>query len=102
MENEIQDLQSEFELDRIDYLDTIRRQDQQLKLMQQLMEKIQPCIRRDSNYANLERIRKEAVWDEDLQKWHLPDVAVSKTQLPNGRIATTVSSAVSRTVVLRV
>lgn len=83
LESEIHDLQSEFELDRIDYLDTIRRQDQQLKLVQQILEKVQPCLRRDSNYSNLEKIKKEAVWDEDLQKWHLPDVTVVKTQLPN-------------------
>ena len=82
LEHEIADLQSEFELDRIDYLDTIRRQDQQLKLLQQILEKVQPTLRRDSNYANLDKIKKEAVWDEDLQKWHLPDVSLNRTSLP--------------------
>lgn len=82
LENEIHDLQSEFELDRIDYLDTIRRQDQQLKLIQQILDKIQPCLRRDSNYANVDKIKKEARWDDDLQKWILPDVQLTKTQLP--------------------
>lgn len=82
-EVEIHDLQSEFELDRIDYLDTIRRQDQQIKLLTQIVEKMQPCMRRDSNYANVEKIKKEAQWDEDLQRWIIPDMAVVKTQLPN-------------------
>lgn len=47
---EIRDLQQEFEDDRTDYLDTIRKQDQQLKLLQQILEKIQPTIRKDCNY----------------------------------------------------
>jgi cell division protein FtsB len=47
---EIHDLQQEFEDDRTDYLDTIRKQDQQLKLLQQILDKIQPTIRKDSNY----------------------------------------------------
>ena len=47
---EIHDLQQEFEDDRTDYLDTIRKQDQQLKLLQQILDKIQPTIRKDCNY----------------------------------------------------
>lgn len=46
MEREIEDLQGEFELDRLDYLETIRKQDQQLKLYSQILEKIQPIIRK--------------------------------------------------------
>ena len=50
MNTEIRDLQQEFEDDRTDYLDTIRKQDQQLKLLQQIVEKIQPTIRKECNY----------------------------------------------------
>ncbi len=50
LNSEIHDLQQEFEDDRTDYLDTIRKQDQQLKLLQQILDKIQPTIRKDSNY----------------------------------------------------
>ena len=50
LEREISDLHSEFQNDRTDYLETIRRQDQQLKLLQGLLDKIQPTIRRDCNY----------------------------------------------------
>ena len=46
LESEIEDLQSEFELDRLDYLDTIRKQDQQLKLLSQILDKVQPFIRK--------------------------------------------------------
>nr|BAA07612.1 kinesin protein [Caenorhabditis elegans] len=61
-EREIEDLHGEFELDRLDYLDTIRKQDQQLKLLMQIMDKIQPIIKKDTNYSNVDRIKKEAVW----------------------------------------
>ena len=47
---EIVDLQQEFEDDRTDYLDTIRKQDQTLKLLHQILEKIGPTIRKDCNY----------------------------------------------------
>ena len=50
LDAEIRDLQQEFEDDRTDYLDTIRKQDQQLKLLQQILDKIQPTVRKDCNY----------------------------------------------------
>ncbi|KAK5984425.1 hypothetical protein GCK32_010366 [Trichostrongylus colubriformis] len=58
-------MQGEFELDRLDYLETIRKQDQQLKLLTQILEKVQPTLRKDSNYYNLEKVKKDAVWNED-------------------------------------
>ena len=51
LESEIEDLQSEFELDRLDYLDTIRKQDQQLKLFSQILDKIQPLIKKVSVWS---------------------------------------------------
>lgn len=82
LEQEINDLQSEFEADRTDYLETIRKQDQQIKLLSQIMDKIQPCLRKDCNYTNIDRVKSESVWDEDLQKWKLPDLVVTRTKLP--------------------
>ncbi|XP_077867468.1 osmotic avoidance abnormal protein 3-like isoform X1 [Saccoglossus kowalevskii] len=81
---EITDLQSEFEFERIDYLDSIRKQDRQIKMFQQLLEKIQPLIRRDCNYSNLDRIKTECKWDEEEDKWILPELTVMKTSLPSG------------------
>ncbi|CAB3405819.1 unnamed protein product [Caenorhabditis bovis] len=83
LEREIEDLNGEFELDRLDYLDTIRKQDQQLKLYIQLMEKIQPLVKKDTNYANVEKIKKDAVWNEDESRWVLPEVTNSRTILPS-------------------
>ena len=51
MEQEVADLTSEFESDRTDYLETIRKQDQQIKLLQQILDKAQPAIKKESNYS---------------------------------------------------
>ncbi|XP_045439800.1 kinesin-like protein KIF17 [Pipistrellus kuhlii] len=81
-EVEIKDLQSEFELEKIDYLATIRRQERDFLFFQQLLELVQPLIRRDCNYSNLERVRRESCWDEDSGLWKIPEPAVIKTSLP--------------------
>ncbi|KAM6174113.1 kinesin-like protein KIF17 [Erethizon dorsatum] len=81
-EVEIKDLQSEFELEKIDYLATIRRQERDSMLLQQLLEQVQPLIRRDCNYNNLERIRRESTWDEDNGSWRIPEPVIVKTSLP--------------------
>eukprot|EP00070_Physeter_catodon_P034041 XP_028340935.1 kinesin-like protein KIF17 [Physeter catodon] len=81
-EVEIKDLQSEFELEKIDYLATIRRQERDFMLLQQLFEQVQPLIRRDCNYSNLEKIRRESCWDEDNGFWKIPQPIIIKTSLP--------------------
>ncbi|XP_040319430.1 kinesin-like protein KIF17 isoform X4 [Herpailurus yagouaroundi] len=81
-EVEIKDLQSEFELEKIDYLATIRRQERDSLLLQQLLEQVQPLIRRDCNYSNLEKIRRESCWDEDNGFWKIPEPIIVKTSLP--------------------
>ncbi|XP_070758134.1 kinesin-like protein KIF17 isoform X2 [Enoplosus armatus] len=80
---EIRDLQAEFEVERNDYLATIRRLEREGQLLHSLLERIVPLVRRDCNYSNLDRLKKEAVWDEDSATWRLPDVMVQKTTLPS-------------------
>lgn len=57
LESEVEDLQGEFELDRLDYLETIRKQDQQLKLLTQILEKVQPSIRKVNHLQHIELFR---------------------------------------------
>ncbi|XP_022617102.1 kinesin-like protein KIF17 isoform X2 [Seriola dumerili] len=80
---EIRDLQAEFEVERDDYLATIRRLEREGQLLSSLLERMVPLVRRDCNYSNLDRLKKEAVWDEDSAAWRLPDVMVQKTTLPS-------------------
>ncbi|XP_071388112.1 kinesin-like protein KIF17 [Centroberyx affinis] len=80
---EIRDLQAEFEVERNDYLATIRRLEREGQLLNSLLERMAPLVRRDCNYSNLDRLRKESTWDEDSAAWRLPDVVVQKTSLPS-------------------
>ncbi|XP_059184361.1 kinesin-like protein KIF17 [Centropristis striata] len=80
---EIRDLQAEFEVERDDYLATIRRLEREGQLLHGLLERMVPLVRRDCNYSNLDRLKKEAVWDEDGSTWRLPEVMVQKTTLPS-------------------
>lgn len=81
---EIRDLQAEFEVERNDYLATVRRLEREGHLLHDLLERMVTLVRRDCNYSNLDRLKKEAVWDEDSGTWRLPDVTVQKTMLPSG------------------
>lgn len=81
---EIRDLQVEFAAERDDYLASIRRLEREMQLLQGLLERMVTLVRRDCNYSNLERLRKEAMWDEESGMWRLPEVLVQKTALPAG------------------
>lgn len=95
-QSEIDDLQTEFERDREDYLETIRKQEQMVKLQQQILDKIQPCIRRDCNYYNIDKIRSESSWDEEAGKWSIPELVITKTSLPTPGIMPGASSPSTR------
>lgn len=49
-DREIADIQSEFESDRTDYLETIRKQGRQIKLQSQILDKIVPTLSKECNY----------------------------------------------------
>lgn len=82
MEREVSDLQSEFQLDRTDYLESIRRLEQNLKFYHQLIEKALPILRKDGRYWDLEAIRSVSVWNDDLCKWKFPNDLMNKLKLP--------------------
>ncbi|XP_072887793.1 kinesin-like protein KIF17 isoform X1 [Hemitrygon akajei] len=82
-EIEISDLQTEFEFERIDYLSTIRRQERENILLQQVLERIQPLIRHECNYSNIDRMKRESVWDEESGCWKLPEMVLQKISLPS-------------------
>lgn len=82
LEREIADLQSEFQLDRADYLETIRRLEWNLKFYQQLMDKALPVLRRDNRFWDVETIRASSEWVEDCKKWILPEDSMQRIKLP--------------------
>lgn len=80
-EEDIKDLSAEFEIDRQDYLDTIRNQEKTIKLCEQLLGVVVPCLRRDCNYFNIDKVRTECQWDENAQQWLMPKLVINKTIL---------------------
>ena len=94
-EIEIRDLQGEFESERQDLYETIRKQERENKLNTQILERIQGCIRRDCNYYNMDKVRLECKWDDENQKWFIPDLVLHKLSLPAS--GTTKSTSTSGT-----
>lgn len=105
LEKEISDIQSEFEVERQDYLETIRKQVQHIKLLTQISEKIAGTLKKECNYrlvcffmlvteemsnnfevmffsSDLEAVKEQSVWLEDLQKFKLPELVTPRTKLP--------------------
>jgi hypothetical protein len=82
LENEVKDLQQEFEKEREDLLDTIRKNEKQIKLIVKILQKIQPIIPHDSNYYNLDKVQSVSIWNEELQDWTLPEYKREKLSLP--------------------
>lgn len=50
LQKEIDDIQSEFESERQDYLETIRKQEKQVKLLTQISERICATLKSECNY----------------------------------------------------
>ncbi len=80
-EEEIKDLEAEFQEEKEDLLDTLRKQNKTIQLQSQLLDTIVPLLRRDCNYYNLDKIRAECQYDENHDNWILPKVMTSSTSL---------------------
>lgn len=82
LEREICDLQSEFQFDRADYLETIRRLERNLKFYQQILELALPILRKDGKYWDPDEIMRISSWNDDLKNWKLPEESMNSFKLP--------------------
>ncbi|XP_063701606.1 osmotic avoidance abnormal protein 3 [Culicoides brevitarsis] len=78
LEREITDLQSEFQLDRADYLETIRKLERNQRFYEQMLDKAVPLLRKDGKFWDIEAIKCQSEWNDDAKKWKLPDEPFSK------------------------
>ncbi|XP_022217263.1 osmotic avoidance abnormal protein 3 isoform X2 [Drosophila obscura] len=78
LEREVADLNSEFQLDREDYLDEIRNLGRNIKFFQQLFNKVQPILRRNGKNWCPTVILENSVWNDDLKVWRIPDIDTLK------------------------
>lgn len=81
LEREIIDLQSEFQLERADYLESIRKLEQGMRFYQQLLERALPVLRRDNRFWDVDDIRCRSEWVDDTKKWILPEEALRRVAL---------------------
>ena len=91
-EEDAKDLQHEFQEEREDLLDIIRKQNKQLKLQEKIIQSVVPCLRRDCNYFYIDKVISESKWDEDLEQWIMPKLTLIKNNLPAGGLPPTHSS----------
>ncbi|XP_064537515.1 osmotic avoidance abnormal protein 3 [Drosophila montana] len=82
LEREVADLNSEFQLDREDYLDEIRYLGRNLKFYQLLIHKAQPILRKSGRNWNPEQILENSFWNDDLKTWKLPNDIENNLKLP--------------------
>ncbi|XP_059609769.1 osmotic avoidance abnormal protein 3 [Phlebotomus argentipes] len=82
LQREVNDLQAEFQLDRADYLDTIRRLERHVKLNDQLLTEAMPVLQRDGRQWDVEAIRRTATWSDDSNCWLLPEELLARPKLP--------------------
>lgn len=78
LEREITDLQSEFQLDRADYLETIRKLERNCKFHEQILEKALPFVRKEGKFWDIEAIKRESEWNDDSKRWRLPEDPFTK------------------------
>jgi len=78
---EIQDLNEEFENQRQSYHSDLRDQQLQIDLLTAILDRVQPTIRRDCNYYNLDKIKDES--EHNGECWVLPKLRIIKESLPN-------------------
>lgn len=99
LEREIRDLHSEFELERMDFLDTVRNQDQTVLWYEAVIDKMLPALRRDVNYADLEKIRSQSRWDDLNHTWIVPPFEFDRRLSLPRLTAMTVGSSLSPTLI---
>ncbi|XP_017130609.2 kinesin-like protein KIF17 isoform X1 [Drosophila elegans] len=91
LEMEVADLNSEFQLDREDYLEEIRILGRHIKFYQQLFYKFQPIFRQHSRNWTPDTILQNSSWNDDLKMWRIP--VIDSLKLPPA----TLKSALHRT-----
>ncbi|XP_044316591.1 osmotic avoidance abnormal protein 3 [Drosophila rhopaloa] len=74
LEMEVSDLNSEFQMDREDYLDEIRNLGRNIKFYQQLLYKFQPIFRNHSKNWTPDTIMQNSSWNDDLKMWRIPEI----------------------------
>merc|ERR1711972_679680 len=69
------------------------------KLLNGIIDKIQPTVKRDCNYYNVDRIKKQAVWDDEEEEWQLPGLRLERDSVSvpgNGQLTSRQTALLNR------
>ncbi|KAH8255077.1 hypothetical protein KR038_010509 [Drosophila bunnanda] len=83
LQMEVSDLNSEFQLDREDYLDEIRNLGRYIKFYQQLLYKFDSILRKNDKNWSPDIVMEHSTWNDDLKTWKIPDNYLFKLPPPN-------------------
>ena len=64
LEQEVSDIQGEFQRERDDYLATIRLLEKKVLFYETVFQKAMPVLRKDGRYWNLECLERESEWND--------------------------------------
>ncbi|KAH8283237.1 hypothetical protein KR054_004768 [Drosophila jambulina] len=78
LQMEVSDLNSEFQLDREDYLDEIRNLGRYNKFYQQLLYKFDSILRKNYKNWSPDIVMEQSTWNDDLKTWKIPDNCLLK------------------------
>lgn len=81
-------------------METIRRLEKRNKFYEQFYDKISPVLKRDGRLWNIDAIKAESTWNDDLKKWKIPDnllIMLPHVKLPPAIDVTRNSSSSSDT-----
>merc|ERR1711988_519640 len=81
-----------FENEKSELFETVNKQRLEIQLLESILDRVQPMIKRDCNYSNIDKIKKEATYDEENQCWSLPNVRLRTDELPNVAASSRLSS----------
>lgn len=81
-EREIQDLHSEFQLERADYLESIRKTEKDMRFYEQLLGRALPFLRKDNRFWDVDDIRVRSDWNDETEKWVFPEDSLRRVPLP--------------------
>ena len=82
LQTDSNDLQVEFERDRQEYLNTIREQEKRMLLFRTMLTQMSQLVPRSCNYSNLDRIMDQARFDEEKNRYVLPEPTKDEVQFP--------------------
>lgn len=70
-----------FETERAGLLGNIHKQKRRLKFQSAMLDHVLPCMRKDCNYASLDKIKAQAQWDEETQAWFMPRLTFAQEEV---------------------